>query len=122
MEKNIISIIHFQKPSILSWNTKCPFLPPLCRHQANKAQPQKNPPQKEPGVSGDIFEYANITKVLSTLISCHSEVQSSLCITLRQESDFLQRTGRRLAGGWRGCGCGDASANHHILAFVLIAF
>lgn len=28
MKKNIISIIHFQKPPILSWNIKCPFLPP----------------------------------------------------------------------------------------------
>lgn len=94
-----------------------PFSPSVASHQANKAQPQKNPHNKEPGMSGDIFEYVNVTQMLSTLISCHLQVQSSLCVTLLEENSF-----REGAGGWHCCGCRDGNVNHHILAFALIAF
>ena len=98
MEKNITSIIRFQKPSVLSWNIlDAPFFPPLCRYQPNKSQPQKNPQKREPGVSGDISEFVNVTKILSALISRHLEVRSSLRATSLKESEFLWRTRGRLA-------------------------
>lgn len=80
MEKNIISIIHFQKPSILSWNAKCPFLPsphPVPHHhQPNKSQPQKNRQEREPGVSGDISEcYCNKNLVTINFSALGSSVR-----------------------------------------------
>lgn len=60
----------------------------LHRHQPNETKPWKNPHQKLKGVGSDIFEYVSMLKILS-LISCHSELVSSLRVTLFEESKFL---------------------------------
>lgn len=56
--KTSFQLFTFQNPSILSWNIKCPFLPPSITINQIKPNPKRTLRKRERGWGGsDIFEY-----------------------------------------------------------------
>lgn len=86
--KTSFQLFTFQKSSISCWNIKCPFHPPSINTNQLKPNPERTL-TKGKGVGSDICEYVKVLKILSTLISCHWEAESSFCVTLFKESKFL---------------------------------